>query len=190
MANPISFSTLDLIGTILPFAGANAPTGWTLCYGQAVNRTGTYADLFAKISTIYGPGDNSTTFNLPDLRGRVPIGLDNINGTNAGIITIVNGTTLGAKAGEEKVTLQANETALPAHTHGITDPQHNHGFSYSSGNRTSGGTVRHAQLNTTGNVENLLTNTTGISINSSSSAATSAHNNVQPSIIVNYIIKH
>jgi microcystin-dependent protein len=62
-------------GTVLPFAGSTAPTGWLLCDGTAVSRT-TYANLFAAISTSWGYGDNSTTFNLPDLRGRFLRGRD------------------------------------------------------------------------------------------------------------------
>jgi microcystin-dependent protein len=62
-------------GTVLPFAGSTAPTGWLLCDGTAVSRT-TYANLFAAISTSWGYGNNSTTFNLPDLRGRFLRGRD------------------------------------------------------------------------------------------------------------------
>jgi hypothetical protein len=62
-------------GTISPFAGSSAPAGWLLCEGQAVSRT-TYAVLFAAISTAYGVGDGATTFNVPNLKKRFPIGLD------------------------------------------------------------------------------------------------------------------
>ncbi len=58
---------------ILPYGGSAAPTNWFLCDGTAKNRT-TYATLFAVVSTTFGVGDGSTTFNLPDLRGRVPVG--------------------------------------------------------------------------------------------------------------------
>lgn len=63
------------IGTIVATGRSAAPTGWLLCQGQAVSRS-TYPDLYAAIGVAYGAGDNSTTFNLPDLRGRVPIGRD------------------------------------------------------------------------------------------------------------------
>lgn len=56
-----------MTGTVLPFAGSAAPTGWLFCHGQAVSRA-TYAELFGKIGTTYGVGDGSTTFNLPDTR--------------------------------------------------------------------------------------------------------------------------
>lgn len=62
-------------GTILPFGGATAPSGWLLCDGSAISRS-TYAALFSAISTAWGYGDNSTTFNLPDMRGRFPRGRD------------------------------------------------------------------------------------------------------------------
>ena len=58
-------------GVVLPYAGNTSPSGWLACNGAAVSRT-TYADLFAAISTTFGVGDGSTTFNLPDLRGRFP----------------------------------------------------------------------------------------------------------------------
>ena len=57
-------------GVIIPFAGASVPTGYLLCNGAAVSRTD-YANLFAAIGTLYGAGDGSTTFNLPDARDRV-----------------------------------------------------------------------------------------------------------------------
>jgi hypothetical protein len=62
-------------GTVVPFAGAVAPSGWQLCDGSEVDRTA-FSDLFAVVGETYGPGDGTTTFNLPDLRGRVPFGLD------------------------------------------------------------------------------------------------------------------
>jgi microcystin-dependent protein len=85
------------------WAAASAPTGWLLCDGSAVSRT-TYAGLFAILSTTYGVGDGSTTFNLPDLRGRFPVG------KNAGTFSALGGT-----GGEETHTLTVPE--MPAHTH-------------------------------------------------------------------------
>jgi len=69
-----SFATTGVpTGALTPFAGASAPTGWLLCQGQAVSRS-TYASLFTAISTAFGAGDGSTTFNLPDMRARSAIG--------------------------------------------------------------------------------------------------------------------
>lgn len=66
---------LTPIGALMPYAGATAPSRWLLCDGAAVSRT-TYARLFGVIGTTFGAGDGSTTFNVPNMLGRVPIGRD------------------------------------------------------------------------------------------------------------------
>lgn len=87
-----------MTGTVLDFAGAVAPAGWLLCDGSSVSRT-TYANLFAVIGTTHGSGDGSTTFSLPDGRGRVAAGKDNMGGTSAGRLVVnLNGTTTAASA--------------------------------------------------------------------------------------------
>ena len=73
-------------GTVLAFAGSSAPSGFLLCDGRAVSRT-TYTSLFSVIGTTYGSGDGSTTFNLPDMRGRVAVGSDANLGAKAGAKT-------------------------------------------------------------------------------------------------------
>jgi len=100
-------------GMISPFAGSSAtvPTGWLLCDGTTKSRT-TYAALFAVIGTTYGAGDGSTTFNLPDLLGRVPMG--------AGAGTGLTSRTLGTELGVESVTLTALQSGLRAHGHGTS----------------------------------------------------------------------
>lgn len=105
------------IGMITPYAGSTAPANWQLCYGQAISRT-TYASLFAIISTTYGAGDGTTTFNLPDLRGRTVAGLDNMGGSGAGRLSTAN--TLGTTTGTETVTLTSAQSGLPAHSHANT----------------------------------------------------------------------
>jgi len=70
------------IGTILPYAGASSPTGWLMCDGSAISRTD-YATLFSVTADSFGGGDGSTTFELPDLRGRMPIGQDDMGGVSA-----------------------------------------------------------------------------------------------------------
>lgn len=88
-------------GSVIPFAGKTAPTGWLMCQGQAVSRT-TYAQLFSVIGTTFGSGDGSTTFNLPDLRGRVAVGVD-------------SDANFGSTAGEKTHALTTAEG--PKHTH-------------------------------------------------------------------------
>lgn len=78
--------TANIAGEIRALAGATAPTGWQLCYGQAVSRT-TYANLFAAIGTTWGAGDGATTFNVPDLRGRALFGVDAMGGAAANRVT-------------------------------------------------------------------------------------------------------
>ena len=99
-------------GALTAFAGSSAPTGWLLCYGQAVSRA-TYAALFSVVGTTYGSGNGSTTFNIPDMRGRVPVALDNMGGTDADRLTVAN--TLGDTGGKEKHLLLVAE--MPSHSH-------------------------------------------------------------------------
>jgi microcystin-dependent protein len=116
-------------GDIKPSAAAAAQTGWLLCNGSAVSRT-VYPALFAAIGVAYGAGDGSTTFGLPDLRGRAPVG----SGQGAGLTN----RALGAKGGEEIHALVIGEVPshnhtgqttndLTDHTHG--DAGHSHGMS-------------------------------------------------------------
>lgn len=144
-------------GVVLPFAGSTAPTGWLLCFGQAVSRT-TYAALFTALGTSYGAGDGSTTFALPDLRGRIPGGKDNMGGSAASRLTTagsgVDGATLGAAGGAQTHILTNGQ--LPSSAIGTG------GSSIARGSTVS-------DLRTIGNNE--------------------AHNNTQPTIVLNYIIK-
>lgn len=100
------------VGVILPFPGSTIPVGWITCHGQAVSRSA-YAELFAVIGTQYGSGDGSTTFNLPDLRGRVIAGRDNMGGSAAGNLTSdflgSNPSALGSVGGSQELgTLEAS----------------------------------------------------------------------------------
>ena len=100
------------IGIILDYGGSTAPVGWFLPYGQAVSRT-TYVELFQVIGTTFGSGDGSTTFNLPDLRGRVSAGRDNMGGVAAGRLTSVtmapDAITVGGVGGGQTVTIAQNQ---------------------------------------------------------------------------------
>ena len=163
-------------GIIMPFAGTTAPTGYLLCFGQLISRT-TYSGLFAAIGTTYGSGDGSTTFNLPDLRGRTIAGQDDMGGTSANRLTTpINGDTLGAAGGSESHTLTTNE--MPSHTHtGNVALRTNWEGGYSTRSPVGTGNARYD--NTGSNPPLSIDNTGG----------GAAHNNVQPTIILNYIIK-
>ncbi len=111
------------VGSIIPYGGTVSPDTaiWLLAYGQAVSRT-TYAALFALYGTTFGPGDGLSTFNLPNLRGRVIVGLDNMGGASANVIVAAQADQLGGLWGSETVTLTTAQ--LPSHAHVIT---HTHG---------------------------------------------------------------
>ena len=86
-------------GVLNPYAGATAPAGWLLCFGQAISRT-TYSTLFTAIGTTYGVGDGSTTFNLPDMRGQGTAGLDNMGGTSRDRVVDTDADVLGGEVGD------------------------------------------------------------------------------------------
>lgn len=171
------------VGVLQMFAGAAAPNAnWLLCQGQAISRA-TYATLFTAISTTYGVGDGTTTFNLPDMRGRVPVGV----GTGSGLTA----RALAATGGEELHTLTAGESGTAVHNHGVTDPSHTHQWNKAgSGSSHLGeGTVGSSTVSTGFNDFN-SPNTTGVTVNNHAGAsAGSGHNTMQPFIAVNYIIK-
>lgn len=155
-------------GFLQPYAGLAAPSGWLLCYGQAVSRT-TYDILFATIGITYGAGNGTTTFNLPDLRGRVTAGLDNMGGSNANRLTSTffpNRNTPGGTGGEDSHQLTIAE--LPAHHHTILGGD--------SGNLVGGPTLFDAvSQNDTQNTAN--------------TGGDTPHQNVQPTMVINWIIK-
>lgn len=159
------------IGTVLDYAGATAPTNYMFAYGQAISRT-TYASLFSAIGIVYGSGDGSTTFNLPDFRGRIGAGRDDMGGSAANRITSggsgIVGTTLGAAGGAETHTLTVAQ--LASHTH------------EQRGGTTGTGGMRYE----TTNASATLTNS---GIQTVSSGSGQAHQNTQPSIIINKIIR-
>lgn len=99
-------------GIISPFGGASAPTGWLLCDGSAVSRT-LYSLLFSAIGTAYGSGDGTTTFNVPDMRGRFPAGYA-ATGGNSDVSSLGNGEGISVAA------------RRPKHRHSVNDPGHTH----------------------------------------------------------------
>lgn len=112
------------VGTILDFAAATAPSGYLVCDGSAVSRT-TYSALFAVIGTTWGAGDGSTTFNVPDLRGRAAIG------SGTGTASDATAHALGSSGGTETHKLSGDQSGNPELTHSVTQPTfrlpaHNH----------------------------------------------------------------
>lgn len=181
-------------GVITQFAGTTAPTGWLLCQGQSLSTT-TYATLFAAIGYAYG--GTGASFNLPNLRGRVPVGLDGSQG---------DFDNLGETGGTKTHTLIQSE--MPQHTHtssfsvsGGGEHVHSH-----DGNGGIAGIMTRSSLGMSGDLD-LQAQTTGGptigfgTINSGGShshtitgsintaGSSGAHNNLQPYIVVNYIIK-
>lgn len=144
-------------GSVLAYAGENAPEGWILCDGTALNRTD-YADLFDVIGTKYGGGDGISTFNVPNMKGRTIVGLNTDGAFNE----------LGKTVGEENHVLTINE--MPSHDHPLRELMAGHGATHdwaiATTVATGGGTA--------------YTNLTG---------GNQPHNNIQPSLVLNYIIK-
>lgn len=192
-------STL-IVGSVLDFAGAIPPNLWLLCYGQAASRTD-YAALFEVIGTTYGVGDGSTTFNLPDLRGRVTAGFDYMGGPGALRLTLatangVDGSAIGNVGGEQSDTLTS--ATVPTHSHSFSATSsaagsHAHtlnqyygtasgsGFpGYDGSGNASAGTF--AATDAVGDHTHTVSGTTG------NSGSGGAHNNVQPTLVINKII--
>jgi microcystin-dependent protein len=182
-------------GTIIQSAAINRPNGWLDCDGSSLSASA-YADLFNAIG--YAFGGSSGTFLLPDMRGRTGVGI----GTGSGLST----RNLGSTGGEETHTLTVGE--MPAHTHtGTTNIAGNHthtsnanggqggyGLAYANGQNTETGTDY-----STGEL-NLWTTPYALTIDSAgnhshgfttnSTGDNNAHNNMQPFLVLRYLIKY
>lgn len=179
----IDVNSLTPSGVVVPYAGTSSPDGWIICDGRSL-ATANYPNLFQAIQYTYGgSGDN---FNIPDLRGRVAAGKNNM-GTqgDANLITTsgagFNGDTLGATGGAQSVTLTHEQSGLPAHTHTITGHQRNADSNVNA-------TYLDVNTDSRSTSANFTTSSAGGG-STTANDASEAHNNVQPTIILYYIIK-
>lgn len=162
-------------GTILPFAGATPPAGYVLCYGQSLDRVAN-AELFSVIGIAYNTGTQTPDqFAVPDLRGRVPAGQEAMGGTPAGRLGNADAglgmpAVLGATGGAEAHTLSVDQ--MPSHAHDFND--------------ASQGGSNTAQA---GGDFNALLPGTWSGASTQSTGGGGAHCTVQPTLVINYIIK-
>lgn len=157
-----------LIGEITMFGGVQAPAGWFFCDGSTVSRT-IYAGLFQIIGTTFGVGDGSTTFTLPDLRGRSPVGAGTGTASGATVKTLGSQPASGS-GGEQVHTMTTGE--LVAHTHPIAARANDGALDGSNLTRGNG----------TGTLDSsMVTDSTG---------TTSPFNILQPMSVVNFIIRY
>ena len=156
-------------GAIMSWSSVAIPDGWLACDGRAVSRADT-ARLFAVIGTTYGAGDGTTTFNLPDLRGRAIVGLDNMGGSAANVITGSWARNVGGVFGEENHQLTIAE--MPAHTHslGTTLSPNGSGSGELEGTYSNAHKINHAAI-------------------SAPAGGDGAHNTIQPSMALYWIIR-
>ena len=166
--------------TIVPWSSASVPSGFLECNGAAVSRT-TYADLFAIVSTTYGAGDGSTTFNVPDLQDNVAIGK---SGTKAlastgGANTVTSTGNVGGSTANATLTT----AQLASHSHGIA-PLNNGGSQSGEVTRPDNS----ENINSNPNTNNTGSGT-GHSHNMSATFSGDATSVVQPYLTVIYIIK-
>jgi microcystin-dependent protein len=225
-----SAASLVPVGVVIPFAAAAAPMGWLVCNGQNVSRA-TYAALFAAIGVLHGAGDGSSTFTLPDMRGRVAAGVDGGAGRLvAGLTGGMAAVTLGSGGGESSHAPTLAEDFNHTHTvsggTGQESTDHVHYNNFTSSGRTaghnhglgSGGSIRSnnltnanflAQAGIAAGADSLAVetqehyhyvtgNTAGINVvhthalsgasAAAQGASNAAHNNVQPTLVLNYII--
>jgi microcystin-dependent protein len=172
----IPSSPLMPSGTVLDFAGATAPVGFLLCNGAAVSRS-TYSDLFASIGTVWGVGDGSTTFNLPNFNGRTTIGSGTYTDPVDSTVTRSIAQTLGASSHILTV------PQIPSHNH--SQNPHEHYISQGLINENNGGPYDDPGFIFTG----FGVATTQATATNNPTGGGLSHNNMQPSVVVLKMIK-
>jgi len=177
------------IGGLLPYVGSSAPnSSFALPFGQAISRT-TYATMFSLVGTTFGSGDGSTTFNLPDLRGRGVFGLDNMGGSAAGRITIAggnyDGTVIGGTGGAQNHTLTINEIPTVTPTGSLSTPPSTLFEQVIVDRNLDGGSI--SALRQSGITIDIPAHGGAITINPFGGGA--AHSIMPPSVILPYIVR-
>ena len=163
-------------GAIMPYAVTAAPSGYLLCDGAAVSRS-TYSALFTVVSSLYGNGDGSSTFNVPDLRGRFMAGYNAATSRLTSVSSdMVDGALIANTGGIQAVTI--TEAQLPSHTH---DSGNLH---FVNGGDAAQQGVHAVQRSEANGVSVMILGSTG------ATGGGGVHSNIPPVIMVNYVIKH
>ena len=219
MANLQDITNRSEVGAIKPWTKTTAPAGYLLCDGAAVSRTD-YADLFAVVSTTYGAGNGSTTFNVPDLKGKMPQGYESGNyamagtgGANTVTVSVTNNQSVNAvtstATSTQSVTMTGNidntsltEAQLASHDHGSVLTGDNYRSQIQGnpdGARVTGltGNTGNAGSGTAHNHGHNLSGTLTGNVSVTNSGGTlsgtvtaAGTNSFSPYVVVNYIIKH
>jgi microcystin-dependent protein len=164
-------------GAVLKYAGETPPSGFLLCDGSLLLITD-YANLYAICGTSFNQGGEPVGyFRLPDLRGRTSVGV----GTGTGLTA----RALGASFGEESHVLTTAE--IPSHTHTIVEAAHTHNIVHDSG--VAGAVTAHEGNGVDLTAPNMTTNSTDPGITASNAGSGSGHNTMQPSLVLNFVIK-
>ena len=218
MANLQDITNRSEVGAIKPWTKATAPAGYVLCDGAAISRTD-YADLFAVISTTYGAGNGSTTFNVPNLAGKMPQGYDgstyNMAGTGgantvtvsitnnqAATSTTTNNQSVTVTGSIDNTALTTAQLASHSHTpddngkYGGPNPGDNpialfRGITNPTNSKIGIGNAGSGTgHNHSHTLSGTLTGTVAVSTNLTGTVTGSGTNSFSPYVVVNYIIKH
>lgn len=173
-------SQLIPTGTVVMYGSLTPPPGWLNCDGAAVSRSA-FATLYGIVRTTFGSGDGSTTFNLPNFQRSIPVGQGG---------TAISGpaNTIGSTGGEENHTLASDSSTLPGHGHS-SGGSHTH---VQQGSSVGGGGVTEVVAGGTGTdttAANAALQTANALSTLDNTGGGGAHNNVQLSLVVNFIIK-